>query len=122
MSRIAPRLGPLEEGSGSRRLSDDPPESSPTGNESGGNTHQETWVDYDLDDRAPLLFISGGKDHLMPPAVIRSNAKKYRGSEALTDFYEFPERSHFTGVEPGWEQVADYALNWAVSHARAPRS
>ena len=29
--------------------------------------HQETWVDYDLDERAPLLFITGGKDHLMPP-------------------------------------------------------
>ena len=80
--------------------------------------HQETWVDYDLDDRAPLLFIMGGKDHLMPPSVIRSNAKKYRNSEALTDTYEFPDRSHFTGVEPGWEKVADYALDWATSHAR----
>jgi len=83
--------------------------------------HQETWVDYDLDDRAPLLFIIGGKDHLMPPSVIRSNAKKYRNSAATTETYEFPDRSHFTGVEPGWEQVADYALEWATSHARAPR-
>src|SRR6266545_795485 len=81
--------------------------------------HQETWVDYDLDDRAPLLFIMGGKDHLMPPSVIRSNAKKYRNSAATTETYEFPDRSHFTGVEPGWEQVADYALEWATSHARA---
>src|SRR5215212_9025266 len=81
--------------------------------------HQETWVDYDLDDRAPLLFIIGGKDHLMPPSVIRSNVKKYRNSEATTETYEFPDRSHFTGVEPGWEQVADYALEWATGHARA---
>jgi hypothetical protein len=53
--------------------------------------HQKTWVDYDLDDRAPLLFIMGGKDHLMPPSVNRSNAKKYRNSEATTETYEFPD-------------------------------
>jgi pimeloyl-ACP methyl ester carboxylesterase len=80
--------------------------------------HQETWVDFDLDDRAPLLFITGGKDHLMPPSVQRSNAKNYRNSEATTETYEFPDRSHFTGGEPGWEQVADYALEWATSHAQ----
>ena len=70
----------------------------------------------------PLLFIMGGKDHLMPPSVIRSNAKKYRNSSATTDTHEFPDRSHFTGVEPGWEQVADYALAWATSHARPRRA
>ena len=80
--------------------------------------HQETWVDYDLDERAPLLFIMGGKDHIMPPAVQRSNAKKYRHSEALTETYEFPDRPHFTCGLPGWEEVADYALEWAMSHAR----
>ena len=48
-----------------------------------------------------------------------SNAKRYRNSEAATETYEFPDRSHFTGVEPGWEQVADYALEWATSHAQA---
>lgn len=79
--------------------------------------HQETWVDYGRDDRAPLLFILGGQDHLMPSSVGRANAKKYRRSDALTETYEFPDRSHFTGVEPGWEQVADYALDWATSHA-----
>ena len=30
--------------------------------------HQETWVDYAAD-RAPLLFIAGEKDHIMPPSV-----------------------------------------------------
>ena len=29
--------------------------------------HQETWVDYKNADRAPLLFIAGGDDHIMPP-------------------------------------------------------
>src|SRR5215210_7844562 len=33
-------------------------------------------VDYANDDRAPLLFISGSEDHLMPPKIQRSNAKR----------------------------------------------
>ena len=44
--------------------------------------HQETWVDYDNDDRAPLLFIAGGADHIMPPSVNKSNAKHYKKSAA----------------------------------------
>ena len=39
--------------------------------------HQDTFVNYDNDQRAPLLFISGTQDHLMPPSVQRSNAKHY---------------------------------------------
>ena len=35
--------------------------------------HQDTWVDYTNDKRAPLLFVSGSEDHIMPPAVQRSN-------------------------------------------------
>jgi pimeloyl-ACP methyl ester carboxylesterase len=79
--------------------------------------HQATWVDYENDDRAPLLFIGGGEDHIMPPAVNKSNAKHYK-SDTDTDYYEFPGRSHWTCGEPGWEEVADYALSWAVEHAR----
>ena len=79
--------------------------------------HQETWVDYDLDDRAPLLFIMGGKDHLMPPSVQRSNAKKYRNSEATTETYEFPDRSHFTGVEARLGAGGRLRARGATSHA-----
>ncbi|WP_104167735.1 alpha/beta hydrolase [Arthrobacter sp. SX1312] len=79
--------------------------------------HQETWVDYSVD-RAPLLFIGGGADHIMPPAVNRSNAKHWAKSPALTEYHEFEGRSHWTCAEPGWEEVADYALAWALAHAR----
>jgi pimeloyl-ACP methyl ester carboxylesterase len=82
--------------------------------------HQETWVDYANDDRAPLLFIAGGADHIMPPSVNKSNAKHYHKSSALTDFYEFEGRSHWTCAEPGWEAVADYALEWALKNAAPP--
>jgi pimeloyl-ACP methyl ester carboxylesterase len=75
--------------------------------------HQETWVDYHNDARPPLLFIAGGADHIMPASVNKSNAKHYK-SNAVTEYYEFPGRSHWTCGEPGWEEVADYALSWAL--------
>jgi hypothetical protein len=28
----------------------------------------------------------------------------------------FPGRSHFLFAEPGWEEVADYAIQWASEH------
>jgi pimeloyl-ACP methyl ester carboxylesterase len=80
--------------------------------------HQDTWVDFSAD-RAPLLFIAGEKDHIMPPSVNRSNAKHYHKSPALTDYHEFAGRDHWTCAAPGWEAVADYALEWAVAHADA---
>jgi pimeloyl-ACP methyl ester carboxylesterase len=81
--------------------------------------HQETWVDYHNDDRAPLLFISGSEDHLMPPSVQRSNAKHYK-SASLTEVKEFDGRAHLMPAQEGWEEVADYALEWAIAHARQP--
>lgn len=77
--------------------------------------HQATFVDFKNEDRAPLLFLAGGEDHLMPPAVNHSNAMHYRRSKAVTGYKEFPGRSHFTCGEPGWETVADYALEWALN-------
>src|SRR5262245_40144588 len=83
--------------------------------------HQESWVNFKNDDRAPLLFIAGGVDHVMPPAVNKSNAKHYEQSKALTEYKEFPGRSHFTVGQDGWEEVADYALDWAIqTHGPRP--
>jgi alpha-beta hydrolase superfamily lysophospholipase len=78
--------------------------------------HQAAWVDYAAQ-RAPLLFIASGEDHIMPPAVNKSNAEKYAKSPAVTDYHEFPARDHFTCGAAGWEEVADYALAWAAEHA-----
>ena len=80
--------------------------------------HQETWVNYRNDARAPLLFITGGEDHIMPPSVNKSNAKHYK-SNTITEVREFPGRSHWTCGEPGWEEVADHALDWAAEHSGA---
>jgi pimeloyl-ACP methyl ester carboxylesterase len=79
--------------------------------------HQDTYVDFRNEDRAPLLFIAGGDDNLMPPSVNESNAKHYRHTKSVTDYKEFPGRSHYTVGQDGWEEVADYALEWAQDHA-----
>jgi alpha-beta hydrolase superfamily lysophospholipase len=54
-------------------------------------------------------------DHVMPPAVNRSNFEHYK-SAAHTDYKEFEGRSHYTLGQPGWEDVADYALDWCNVH------
>jgi len=81
------------------------------------NPRSPIQVDFHNDDRAPLLLIAGGSDHVVPAAVDESTAKHYRKSNAITEYKEFPGRSHYTVGQDGWEEVADYALNWAVEHA-----
>jgi pimeloyl-ACP methyl ester carboxylesterase len=81
------------------------------------NPHAPTRVDFHNDHRAPLLLIAGGTDHTVPAVVDRSTADHYK-SKAITEYKEFPGRSHFTLGQDGWEEVADYALDWAVEHAR----
>jgi pimeloyl-ACP methyl ester carboxylesterase len=48
----------------------------------------DTWVNYDNEERAPLLFISGSDDHLMPPSIQRSNAKHWNDN-VITEVKEF---------------------------------
>lgn len=71
-------------------------------------------VDLQNNQRAPLLFLAGGADRAVPAVVNRENARRYGRSAAVTGYREFPGRSHFTLGQPGWEEVADYALDWAV--------
>ena len=65
-----------------------------------------------------MLLIAFDEDHIVPANASRHNAEKYQKSNADTEFREFDGRPHFPGA-PGWEEVADYALEWATSHARA---
>ena len=76
-------------------------------------------LDFKNEDRAPLLLIAGGSDHVVPASIDKATSERFqRKSSALTDYKEFPDRSHFTIGQEGWEEVADYALDWAVEHAR----
>jgi pimeloyl-ACP methyl ester carboxylesterase len=79
--------------------------------------HQDIFVNYKNDDRAPLLFISGGEDHLMPPSLQRSNARHYKSS-TVTEVKEYTGYAHLLPAQKGWEQIAADALARAVEHER----
>jgi pimeloyl-ACP methyl ester carboxylesterase len=80
--------------------------------------HQDTWVDYHNDNRAPLLFVSGSEDHIMPPAIQESNCKHYK-SKTVTERREYEGYAHLLPAQKGWEQIADDVLEWALGHAPA---
>ena len=82
------------------------------------NPHAPTRVDFHNDKRAPLLIIGGGVDHVVPPAVSHEAADHYRNARAITEYKEFPGRSHYTLGQAGWEEVADFALEWATRSAK----
>jgi alpha-beta hydrolase superfamily lysophospholipase len=77
----------------------------------------DNYVNYENDARPPLLFIAGGEDHLMPPSIQKSNAKHYK-SKTVTEVKEYPGYAHLLPAQEGWEEIADYALDWAVEHAQ----
>lgn len=70
-------------------------------------------VDYNKP-HAPLLFIAGETDHIIPASLNETNFKKYPANGSVTAFKQFSGRNHFGLGAPGWEEMADYALDWAV--------
>jgi pimeloyl-ACP methyl ester carboxylesterase len=77
----------------------------------------DSHVNYKNPERAPLLFIAGDEDHLMPPSLQRSNAKHYKAAGLVTEVKEYPG-PHLLPAAPGWEGVADDALDWALAHTK----
>jgi pimeloyl-ACP methyl ester carboxylesterase len=82
------------------------------------NPNAATKVNYKNPERAPLLLVTGTVDRICPPSVNESNFKQQRKAPSATAHKEYLGRSHWPGQD-GWEEVADYALNWATEHARA---
>jgi pimeloyl-ACP methyl ester carboxylesterase len=80
--------------------------------------HSEAKVNFKRDGRAPLLFIASSEDHLMPPAVNKSNYSLQKQNASVTAYVEFAGRCHYTCGQDGWEPVADLALSWAMRYRR----
>jgi pimeloyl-ACP methyl ester carboxylesterase len=69
-------------------------------------------VNYRNHLRGPLLIIAGELDRTVEASMDLANFRKYARSNAVTDYHEFPGRTHWIVGQPGWEEVADYALDW----------
>lgn len=61
---------------------------------------------------APLLLVAGGNDHIIPPGLNKTNFKKYTDRSSTTELKQFPGRNHFILGQRGWEEVADYCMDW----------
>lgn len=81
------------------------------------NPWAATRVNYRNHKRSPLLLIAGTQDRLVPAVQNRINYKKYAHSQAMTEYKEFPHRSHLIIAQEGWQEVAKYALEWAKRNA-----
>ncbi len=81
------------------------------------NPRAATKVDFANAQRAPLLLIAGGADHVVPAEVDEQAMRRFGRSTAVIEYRVYPDRSHFTIGQEGWEEVADFALEWALEHA-----
>jgi fermentation-respiration switch protein FrsA (DUF1100 family) len=70
--------------------------------------------------RAPLLLIAGSADHISPVPLNRKILKLQSKASSATELKEYADRPHYMAGLDGWEELADYALNWALEHRRAP--
>jgi pimeloyl-ACP methyl ester carboxylesterase len=61
---------------------------------------------------APLLFIAGANDRIIPDKLNYENAEGYTDRASISDFNEFSGRGHFICGQPGWQDIAAYTATW----------
>lgn len=85
--------------------------------------------------RLPVIMMAGHGDIPTPARAMKAGAvdfptkpfremaratfRKQSQAPSRTVFKEFAGRSHWICMNGGWEQIADYALDFAVKNARA---
>jgi pimeloyl-ACP methyl ester carboxylesterase len=83
------------------------------------NPNAASKVDYKNPARPPLLLVTGTADRICPPSVNQATFKKQQQAPSATDHKEYPGRCHYPGQD-GWEEVADFVLEWTVGHSTQP--
>jgi pimeloyl-ACP methyl ester carboxylesterase len=75
-------------------------------------------VDLELP-HAPLLFIGGEEDKIVPCQLVEKNSKAYKDKASITAYKQFRNRSHYICGEPKWDEVADYVAEWVGQYVNA---
>lgn len=61
---------------------------------------------------APLLFIAGEKDRIIPSSLNHKNLLAYKDKTSTREFKVFKERTHYICGQDDWQEVADYIIDW----------
>ena len=88
------------------------------------NVHRQSpaAVNFTNPARPPLLVIAGSEDHISPLSLNRKLLKLQSKAPSATELKEYQGRPHYMAGLDGWEEIADFALNWALEHAGATSS
>jgi pimeloyl-ACP methyl ester carboxylesterase len=62
-------------------------------------------------EHAPMLFISGELDKIVPAVVNKKNFKAYK-SNSMRELKVFEGRTHYILGQNGWQQVAQHAIDF----------
>lgn len=64
---------------------------------------------------APLLFVAGSTDHIIPASLNKKTYKRYVRNQpegSITEFKEFAGRNHLAMAQENWKASADFILEW----------
>jgi hypothetical protein len=64
-------------------------------------------------------LIAGSEDHISPESLNRKLFKLQSQAPSATELKVYEGRPHYMAGLDDWEEIADYALNWAIEHQGA---
>ncbi len=65
---------------------------------------------------APLLFVAGELDHIIPASLNERNLRQYTDAGSIAELKQFPGRTHFICGQDGWQEVAGFVQEWLQRH------
>ena len=80
------------------------------------NPRAATRIDFRNDDRAPLLFIAGQADHVVPPKVNKANWRLYRKSPPSPTTRNSPGARTSSSARTAGRKSPTTHSNWAEKH------